>query len=222
MDNEKLIKLFNKIILNEKLDKNIIYKIIRDITSDINIYPKEGKVFIYEIRSHINDDKINNNFLIKIGDNQYFNFGINDCFDDTDYQLRCFLDFYEKLIDMHLSEEEIINGTRGIINFDLFLGEFDDAAKIILKDANSDIIYDDNPLHLINVNADTCYETVSNNIENIKEVNKLFRWGSIFNMTNIEDISSALGEDMLSIEEKENLLNIIKEEYHKLKVKSNI
>lgn len=216
MDNEKLIKLFNKVILSNKLDRNIIYKIIKDITSNIAFFPKEGEVIIKEIRSHIDDDKINNNFLIKIGDNQYFNLGFNDGFDEVYYQIRCNIDFYDKLFDINLTDEEIHNSLRAIINFDIFLGD-KSAAKIILKDANNNSIYDDNPFHLINVNADKCYEIISNNTDDIKKVDKLYRWGSIFNMTNIEDISAVLSNDMLSTKEKNNFLSVIKEEYNILK-----
>ena len=219
MDNEKLIRLFNRVILSEKLDRNIIYKIIRDITIGINLFPEEGKVSIYEIRSHIDDDKVNNNFLVKIGNNQYFSFGINDGFDDIYYQIRCNIDLYEKLFDMNISESDIHNSLRGIINFDIFLGNNDKAAKIVLKDAKNNIVYDDNPLHLININADSCYELVSRNIDDIEKVNKLSRWGSIFNMTNIEDIDYVLSNDMLTSEEKDNFLMVIKEEYDILKNK---
>ena len=216
MDNEKLIRLFNRVILNEKLNRNIIYKIIRDITMGINLFPEEGKVSIYEIRSHIDDDKINNNFLVKIGDNQYFSFGINDGFDKVYYQIRTNIDLYDKLFTMNLSDEDIHNSLRGIINFDIFLGNME-PARIALSDISSDIIYDENPFHLINVNADKCYELISNNLDDIEKVNKLSRWGSIFNMTNIEDISSVLSDDMLSAKEKNNFLKVIKQEYNKLK-----
>lgn len=222
VDNSELVKLFNRVIQSEELDKKIIYKIIRDITSDIDIFPKLGKISISEIRSHITDEVINNNFFVKIGDNQYFNIGINDGFDDTFYQLRCNFDFYEKLFDMKLTNEEIHYSTKAIINFDIFLGGNEKVAKIVLKNISTNMILDDNPLRIINVNADLAYETLSRNIDDIKLCSKSIRWGSIFNMTNIEDISSVLGNDMLSSKEKENFLNVISTEYNKLKEKNNI
>lgn len=60
-----------------------------------------------------------------------------------------------------------------------------------------------------NICLDKCSKLVYN--VDIRKLPKAVRWGAIMTKNRIEEISDILGEDMLSMEEKEKLLDTIKE-----------
>lgn len=59
------------------------------------------------------------------------------------------------------------------------------------------------------VDLEKCRKLVYN--VNVREVSKDIRWGAIMTSNDIEEISKLLGEDMLSMEEKDKFLNTIRE-----------
>lgn len=59
------------------------------------------------------------------------------------------------------------------------------------------------------VDLEKCRKLVYN--VNVREVSKDIRWGAIMTSNDIEEISKLLGEDMLSMEEKEKFLNTVRE-----------
>ena len=69
MDTIKIIQIFNKVITSKELDRKIIYKFLNHILSKHNIILVEGDIYIKEIRSHIVDNTINNNYLIRVNKN---------------------------------------------------------------------------------------------------------------------------------------------------------
>lgn len=147
MTNIEIINTFNKLINSPNLDKNIIYKLIDYILQKNNIKIIKGEVSIYEIRSHIIDNKINNNYLIKINKNQFFNLGINEEFDKIDYVLRTYYDLFEEITNIGI-KENITSSTHAIINLDIFNTK--EVAKIIIKNKEGHIIK--SPLNIININ----------------------------------------------------------------------
>lgn len=147
MTNIEIINTFNKLINSPSLDKNIIYKLIDYILQKNNIKIIKGEVSIYEIRSHIIDNKINNNYLIKINKNQFFNLGINEEFDKIDYVLRTYYDLFEEITNIGI-KENITSSTHAIINLDIFNTK--EVAKIIIKNKEGHIIK--SPLNIININ----------------------------------------------------------------------
>lgn len=60
-----------------------------------------------------------------------------------------------------------------------------------------------------NVDLEKCRKLVYN--VNVREVSKDIRWGAIMTSNDIEEISKLLGEDMLSMEEKDKFLNTVRE-----------
>ena len=60
-----------------------------------------------------------------------------------------------------------------------------------------------------NVALEKCKKLVYN--VNVREVSKDIRWGAIMTSNDIEEISKLLGEDMLSMEEKDKFLNTVRE-----------
>ena len=59
------------------------------------------------------------------------------------------------------------------------------------------------------VDLEKCRKLVYN--VNVSEVSKDIRWGAIMTSNDIEEISKLLGEDMLSMEEKDKFLNTVRE-----------
>jgi len=59
------------------------------------------------------------------------------------------------------------------------------------------------------VDLEKCRKLVYN--VNVREVSKDIRWGAIMISNDIEEISKLLGEDMLSMEEKDKFLNTVRE-----------
>lgn len=147
MTNIETIKIFNKVINSPNLNKNIIYKLIDYIMLKNNIKIIKGEVSIYEIRSHIIDNKINNNYLIKINKNQFFNLGINEEFDKIDYVLRTYYDLFEEITNIGI-KENIISSIHAVINLDIF--ETKEIAKLVIKSSEGHIIK--SPLNIININ----------------------------------------------------------------------
>lgn len=147
MTNIEIIKIFNKLINSSKLDKNIIYKLIDYIMLKNNIKIIKGEISIYEIRSHIIDNKINNNYLIKINKNQFFNLGINEEFNKIDYVLRTYYDLFEAITNLN-TKANIVTSTHAVINLDIF--DTKEIAKIVIKSKEGHIIK--SPLNIININ----------------------------------------------------------------------
>lgn len=147
MDTIKIIQIFNKVITSKELDRKIIYKFLNHILSKHNIILVEGDIYIKEIRSHIVDNTINNNYLIRVNKNQFFSLGINENFDKIDYVLRTYYDLFEEITNIGI-EESIISSTHAIINLDIF--ETKEIAKLVIKSREGHIIK--NPLNIININ----------------------------------------------------------------------
>ena len=147
MTNIEIIKIFNKVINSPNLNKNTIYKLIDYIMLKNNIKIIKGEVSIYEIRSHIIDNKINNNYLIKINKNQFFNLGINEEFDKIDHVLRTYYDLFEEITHIGI-KENIISSIHAVINLDIF--ETKEIAKLVIKSSEGHIIK--SPLNIININ----------------------------------------------------------------------
>lgn len=149
MDTIKIIQIFNKVITSKELDRKIIYKFLNHILSKHNIILVEGDIYIKEIRSHIVDNTINNNYLIRVNKNQFFSLGINENFDKIDYVLRTYYDLFEEVTKLKLENEELFSSTHAIINLDIFNTK--EVAKLILK--NKEGIVLKSPLNIININV---------------------------------------------------------------------
>ena len=73
--------------------------------------------------------------------------------------------------------------------------------NVASKTVASDII------RIIQIDIEKCYELVYT--KGIKGIQEIIRWGALFNETTIHGISKILGEDMLKMEDKKDLLNKI-------------
>ena len=137
MDTIKIIQIFNKVITSKELDRKIIYKFLNHILSKHNIILVEGDIYIKEIRSHIVDNTINNNYLIRVNKNQFFSLGINENFDKIDYVLRTYYDLFEEITKLKLENEELFS------MFDIFLDNIENSYiskfKILYREIRKEI-----------------------------------------------------------------------------------
>lgn len=168
MDKNEIVKTFNRVMTSSDLDKNILYKIIYGIASLDGFNIINGDVSIYEIRSHISDNIINNNYLVRINKNQFFSFGINECFDKIDYVLRTYFDLFEEITKLQIGDEELFSSTHGIINLDIF--DTREVAKIVIKSREGHILR--SPLNIMNINILEEYPKILDTL-NTKERNNL-------------------------------------------------
>lgn len=70
-----------------------------------------------------------------------------------------------------------------------------------------------NLLTFWNIDIVKCYKKVYNNIKEVQKLPKTVRWGAILytNINDIDDIEKMIGDDLLTMEEKEKLINRINE-----------
>lgn len=156
MDKNEIIKVFNRVMTSSELGENILYKIVEYVVSKNGLKLREGGVSVYEIRSHILDNKINNNYLVRINKNQFFSFGINECFDKIDYVLRTYFDLFEEITKLQIEDEVLFSSTHAIINLDIF--DTREVAKIIVKNEEGYLLR--SPLNIINVNLFEEYQKI--------------------------------------------------------------
>ena len=67
-----------------------------------------------------------------------------------------------------------------------------------------------NNFNIINIDIDKCYDIVYNN-DNLEGISDLEKWSGIIACNYLEDINSILESGLLSMKEKENFINDIKE-----------
>lgn len=79
---------------------------------------------------------------------------------------------------------------------------------IVISEKESGIIVSE-ILNFCNIDIDKCYEILYN--KNIKDIPKSVRCGAIFKAKSLKEMSYILGDDILTMEEKEKFLNTVKE-----------
>ena len=141
MDTIKIIQIFNKVITSKELDRKIIYKFLNHILSKHNIILVEGDIYIKEIRSHIVDNTINNNYLIRVNKNQFFSLGINENFDKIDYVLRTYYDLFEEVSNLILKNKEgiVLKSPLNIINVNV-LDNYDKMLELLTPEERKNLI----------------------------------------------------------------------------------
>ena len=93
----------------------------------------------------------------------------------------------------------------------LNLNMFGNASNEVLEEATLEYSHSKRKatemIKIIDFNIAKCYDMMYN--EDV-EKSKIIRWGSIFKAETIEEISDLLGDDLLTMEEKERFLNSIR------------
>lgn len=187
--NTKLISN-NKVILSK-----LIQSILEYIKLDIDISDKEllNKEYGYTIKL---DEDLNLNI-------ETFEFYHPDTINpDITYGIKiCYEQFNSK--------DNIVDYDLLLINFNEFKNPFDKTvAKYYLVDSDDEMDDLSDNLCVLNVGVESCFDLVHNKTK-LRDISCLERLAGMLYCEYLEDISKILGDDILTMDEKEKLLNDI-------------
>ena len=192
--------------------QEVLIKMIRDvfeIEDDIN-----NPLFIvgYELVPHSKRGKsYKSDILIKLSDDSYISIEMNKRI-GNDILSRNIIQMSRIYAQINRSgDKDNIISKRTVMGlnintFKTFTGK--PVEKISLCETETGMIVS-NLLSFCNIDVALCRKLVYN--LGIEKVSKAIRWGAIITSKSIKEISSILGDDILSMEEKEKFLNTIKE-----------
>ena len=192
--------------------QEVLIKMIRDvfeIEDDIN-----NPLFIvgYELVPHSKRGKsYKSDILIKLSDDSYISIEMNkrvgnDILSRNIIQMsRIYAQINRSGDKDNIISKRTVMGLN-INTFKTFTGK--PVEKISLCETETGMIVS-NLLSFCNIDVALCRKLVYN--LGIEKVSKAIRWGAIITSKSIKEISSILGDDILSMEEKEKFLNTIKE-----------
>ena len=192
--------------------QEVLIKMIRDvfeIEDDIN-----NPLFIvgYELVPHSKRGKsYKSDILIKLSDDSYISIEMNkrignDILSRNIIQMsRIYAQINRSGDKDNIISKKTVMGLN-INTFKTFTGK--PVEKISLCETETGMIVS-NLLSFCNIDVALCRKLVYN--LGIEKVSKAIRWGAIITSKSIKEISSILGDDILSMEEKEKFLNTIKE-----------
>ena len=192
--------------------QEVLIKMIRDvfeIEDDIN-----NPLFIvgYELVPHSKRGKsYKSDILIKLSDDSYISIEMNkrignDILSRNIIQMsRIYAQINRSGDKDNIISKKTVMGLN-INTFKTFTGK--PVEKISLCETETGMIVS-NLLSFCNIDVALCRKLVYN--LGIEKVSYAIRWGAIITSKSIKEISSVLGDDILSMEEKEKFLNTIKE-----------
>ena len=192
--------------------QEVLIKMIRDvfeIEDDIN-----NPLFIvgYELVPHSKRGKsYKSDILIKLSDDSYISIEMNkrignDILSRNIIQMsRIYAQINRSGDKDNIISKKTVMGLN-INTFKTFTGK--PVEKISLCETETGMIVS-NLLSFCNIDVALCRKLVYN--LGIEKVSKAIRWGAIITSKSIKEISSILGDDILSMEEKEKFINTIKE-----------
>ena len=192
--------------------QEVLIKMIRDvfeIEDDIN-----NPLFIvgYELVPHSKRGKsYKSDILIKLSDDSYISIEMNKRI-GNDILSRNIIQMSRIYAQINRSgDKDNIISKRTVMGlnintFKTFTGK--PVEKISLCETETGMIVS-NLLSFCNIDVALCRKLVYN--LGIEKVSKAIRWGAIITSKSIKEISNVLGDDILSMEEKEKFLNTIKE-----------
>ena len=192
--------------------QEVLIKMIRDvfeIEDDIN-----NPLFIvgYELVPHSKRGKsYKSDILIKLSDDSYISIEMNkrignDILSRNIIQMsRIYAQINKSGDKDNIISKRTVMGLN-INTFKTFTGK--PVEKISLCETETGMIVS-NLLSFCNIDVALCRKLVYN--LGIEKVSKAIRWGAIITSKSIKEISNVLGDDILSMEEKEKFLNTIKE-----------
>ena len=192
--------------------QEVLIKMIRDvfeIEDDIN-----NPLFIvgYELVPHSKRGKsYKSDILIKLSDDSYISIEMNkrignDILSRNIIQMsRIYAQINRSGDKDNIISKKTVMGLN-INTFKTFTGK--PVEKISLCETETGMIVS-NLLSFCNIDVALCRKLVYN--LGIEKVSKAIRWGAIITSKSIKEISSILGDDILSMEEKEKFIDTIKE-----------
>ena len=189
----------------------VLLQLVNDILKEEFDYDKDDiKILNNQIGiDSIYEKKLTCDFVMLINDSYLINIEVNKgnyqglYARNFVYQTKLFSSLFMK----GMTYKEFSKYRVAQINFNLFhqenIGVTEEQMlyNVASKTVASDII------RIIQIDIEKCYELVYT--KGIEGIQKIIRWGALFNETTMHGISEILGEDMLKMEDKKDLLNKI-------------
>ena len=199
--------LFKKVFFSEG---SALLKMLQDI---LDIREDSGITIIgYETRpNNIFGKSFRGDLLVTLSDRTYVSIEINNC-NPKNRLSRNMIHLFRIHSDMlvkGMPDSELEKYRLYQLNFDNFRNPSREAIEkyafcSLTTGKVRNLIYT-----FCDVDLEKCRKLVYN--VNVREVSKDIRWEAIMTSNDIEEISKLLGEDMLSMEEKDKFLNTVRE-----------
>ena len=199
--------LFKKVFFSEG---SVLLKMLQDI---LDIREDSGITIIgYETRpNNIFGKSFRGDLLVTLSDRTYVSIEMNNS-NSKNSLSRNMIHLFRIHSDMlvkGMSDSELEKYRLYQLNFDNFRNPSREAIEkyafcSLTTGKVRNLIYT-----FCDVDLEKCRKLVYN--VNVREVSKDIRWGAIMTSNDIEEISKLLGEDMLSMEEKDKFLNTVRE-----------
>ena len=217
VDDTHILPLTNDIIFKYVFinNKTVLVKMLKDIFKDEMMKIDMDKFDVssgYETIPSMVDGKLyRGDIYVKMSDYSYALIEMNNMSDPSILE--------RNLVNLVRIQNQVLKqGTEDqVLKYyrlkGLNLNNFNDGTlSPVKKSAICDIEtgeVDSSIYEICNIYLEKCRKLVYD--RDVRELPKEIRWGAILIENDIEVISKTLGEDMLSMEEKENLLNTMKE-----------
>lgn len=212
MKSNRIIRLCGDVVFKSVFlkEKDILLKIIYDITGIKETSSYEEIIPGYELEASNIDDKVNRcDLLVKIGNKYFINIELNYLHEKS-VLYRNMIQLFRisiQITESGMTDKDLSQKHIGQLNFNGFSNDND---KAILKGYYQDD--EENKLNDLltfwNIEIVKCYKKVYNNIENVQKLPKEVRWEAMLytNVHDIKMIEKIIGDDLLSMEERTKLI----------------
>lgn len=200
--------MFKSIFLRQR---DALITMIYDITGINEKINKDEIITGYELEPYTVKGKVNrSDMLIGIGKDNYLNVEINYKH-ERNVIARNMIQLFRitnQVVESGMTDKELSLKMVGQLNLN---------NKIIQIGAYADLDtgreLDYGVIKIWNLDIEKCYKKLYNNTEKIKYATKMERWGAILycSISDIELVSQLLGDDLLTMEEKEKFIVKIKD-----------
>ncbi len=206
--------VFKSIFLREK---EALITMIKDITGIGNKLNTEKIITGYELEPYTIKGKTNkSDMLVIVGENNYLNIEINYKHEKNviGRNLIQLFRIVNQTVESGMTDEEVSLKMVAQLNINTFRNENNKIIqKWILADSDTGKELDYNIIKVWHFDIEKCYKMLYNNTNKIKNATRIERWGALLycSIDNIELISKLLGDDLLTMEEKEKFIVRIKD-----------
>ena len=199
--------LFKKVFFEEG---NVLLKMLQDL---LHIKEERGITIIgYETKpNNIFGKTFKGDLLVTLSDNTYVSIEMNNSNPRNSLSRNMIHLFriHSDILHVGISDSELEKYRMYQLNFDNFRNPSNEPVEYfafcsLTTGKVRNLIYT-----FCDVDLEKCRELVYN--IDVREISKDVRWGAIMTSNSIEEISSLLGDDMLSMEEKKSFINKIRE-----------
>ena len=204
--------IFKAVFLREK---EVLLKMIYDITDISETMHFEEVLTGYELEPYKLNGKVNrSDMLVKLGNTYYLNIELNYQH-ESNVMYRNMIQLFRicgQITESGMADKDVSLKKVGQLNFNTFANSNNkEIQRGMYADDDGKLI--NNFLTFWNIDIVKCYKKVYNNIKEVQKLPKAVRWGALLyaDTDNIEYIKKVIGDDLLSMKEKEKLVKRINE-----------